>query len=83
MLKFLIIVLLFGYLFFKLLGLVFKYILGGASTSSNSQRNQNYSQQNGKRPSDGNVNVDYVPKKDRRKKKDFDAGEYVDFEEIK
>ncbi len=35
-----------------------------------------------KKPKDGNVNIDFVPKK-KGKKGDFDGGEYVDFEEVK
>lgn len=31
------------------------------------------------RPKDGNVDVDYMPKKG---KKDYDGGEYVDYEEV-
>jgi len=82
MLKFLIITFLIGYLIFKLIGAAFKFVLRGnvSSGQSRGHQTQNYS---GKKPSDGNVNIDYVPKKGKKNKKDFNGGEYVDFEEIK
>ena len=32
---------------------------------------------------EGEVNIDYVPSKEKKKSGDNDDGEYVDFEEIK
>jgi hypothetical protein len=34
------------------------------------------------RPSDGNVNIDYVPGKEGKGKKGFKGGDYVDYEEV-
>jgi len=47
------------------------------------QSNRQYQQQ--KRPSDGNVHVDYAPKQNSNKKssENFKGGDYVDYEEVK
>lgn len=83
MLKFLIITFLVGYLIFKLLGFVFRLVLKSSASSYGQHQSQQQNRYEGKKPTDGNVNIDYVPKKDQRDKKNFKGGEYVDFEEIK
>lgn len=83
MLKFLIITFLIGYLIFKLLGFAFKSVLKSSASSYGQQQSSRQNQYEGRKPNDGNVNIDYVPKKDQRDKKNFKGGEYVDFEEIK
>ena len=35
-----------------------------------------------RKPRDGNVNVDYVPKDNEHNSKDFKGGEYIDYEEV-
>ena len=82
MLKFLIIVVLIGYVFYKVGGMVFKVLTGniGGQQSRGNFQGQNRPGNN-PRPKDGNVNIDYVPK--GKKGKDFDGGEYVDYEEVK
>lgn len=80
MLKFLIIVVLLGYIFFKGLGFVIRLILGGSSVNQfGGQQQKNQGQQ---KPKNGNVNVDYVPKDANNDQKKFKGGEYVDFEEV-
>lgn len=82
MLKLLAIILLV-FLFFRSLGFIIRYVLRG---TIGSRGQQDFSRPESRRPSDGNVNVDYVPEDRKRKgksKKDFDGGEYVDYEEIK
>lgn len=83
MLKFLVITFLIGYLIFKLIGFAFRSVLRSSASSYGQQQSNQQSNYSGKKPSDGNVNIDYVPKKDQRDKKNFKGGEYVDFEEIK
>lgn len=47
------------------------------------QRNMNQDQQRSTRPSDGNVSVEYAPKKQSSKSADnFKGGDYVDYEEV-
>ena len=83
MLKFLIITFIIGYLFFWIIGKVFKVMVRGHSYTNGNQ-NSSQNQYNRKRPNDGNVNIDYVPDgKKKKDKDDFKGGEYVDFEEIK
>ncbi|MEP2773346.1 MAG: DUF4834 family protein [Fulvivirga sp.] len=82
MLKFLIITFIIGYLFFWIIGKVFKVLVRGHSYTGG--QNSSYDQHNKKKPTDGNVNIDYVPNgKSKKDKKGFKGGEYVDFEEIK
>lgn len=83
MLKFLIITFIIGYLFFWIIGKVFKVMVRGHSYTNGSQ-NSSQNNYNRKKPTDGNVNIDYVPNGKKKKDKDeFKGGEYVDFEEIK
>ena len=78
MLKFLLIIFLFLFIVFRLGGFIIKVLGGG-----NSAQRKTTSGGRGKyTPRGGNVNVDYEPGK-QRKKKDFDDGEYVDYEEVK
>ena len=78
MLKFLLVVFILGYVFFKGLGFFFKVILGGSAVNRNT--NQSHTQ---RQPAGGNVKVDYAPNGAKKSKTDFKGGEYVDFEEVK
>ena len=79
MIKFLLIVFILGYVFFKGLGFFFRVILGGSAVNRNTNETHNQRQPNG-----GNVKVDYAPKDgSKNSKSDFKGGEYVDFEEVK
>ncbi len=47
---------------------------------------QTYSQKQYKKPSDGNVNIDYIPSDQRKSKSsgsDYKGGDFVDYEEVK
>lgn len=76
LLKFLLIVGLIGFLLFRVLGIFFKVLTG----STANHKPQDYQQS--RRPKDGNVNVDFVPNKDKKKDKGYKGGEYVDYEEL-
>jgi hypothetical protein len=69
--KFLLIIILLGYLLYK-----FGTSVRVHSTTTNHQR------PNQQKPSGGNVHIDAVPQKDK-KRSDFKGGEYVDYEEVK
>ena len=86
------------YLLFRVINFFFKvmYTVSGAKNQANFNRQQYHqSRQNGhgtqsrkyKQPSDGNVNIDYIPDDGKEKNgkgpRNFKGGEYVDFEEIK
>jgi len=84
MLKFLLILFLVGYVIFKIGGFFFKLFLTGLS---NGQRHGNFnpqSHQQAKRRAPGsNLNIDHVPQGERGNKKGPQAGDYVDYEEVK
>jgi hypothetical protein len=77
MLKFLLIIFLFFFILFRLGGFLLK-MLGGPSRQDRAKgrKGRKYT------PPGGNVSVDYEPKNEK-KKKDFEGGEYVDYEDVK
>lgn len=93
-LKFLVF-LFFIYLLFRVVSFFFKVM---RAVSGAKRQQANFNRQNGqqksygpqsrkyKQPTDGNVNIDYIPEDDKKKGKGprtFKGGEYVDYEEIK
>jgi hypothetical protein len=86
MIKFLLITFLICYLIYKLGGFLLKYFfisLGNKMQDSQSFQQSSHSYQN-RRSTNGDVDIDYIPKNGQPKKtKDFKGGEYVDYEEIK
>ncbi len=77
MFKILLIVFIVGYVFIKGLGFFFRTILGGPTMGRSAHSQSTYRQ-----PTNGNLRVDHMPN-DKKTKKDFKGGEYVDFEEVK
>lgn len=80
MLKFLIIMILIVYVFYKTAGFFFRLVFGPMRTGSGNfqQGQRNYS----KKAPDSNLNIDNVPDKSENKS-GYKGGEYVDFEEVK
>lgn len=76
MLKFLIILVLLIYTFYKVASFLFKIVFGGV------QRNEFRSYDHQSKQTNGKVNVDRAPSK-RKKDGGYQGGEYVDFEEVK
>ncbi|MEQ9402932.1 MAG: hypothetical protein RIM99_05050 [Cyclobacteriaceae bacterium] len=76
MLKFLLIAILVIYSFYRVASFLFKIVFGGYS------KGQFNSQQRGRKAPNSNLNVDRIPRNENRKK-DFEGGDYVDFEEVK
>ena len=77
MLKFIIILGIVFYLVYK----VSSFLTKGLFASGSNRRTQSARRDKGKvHPSDGNVDVDYVPKDKKGDK--FKGGEYVDYEEV-
>ncbi|REE05832.1 DUF4834 family protein [Marinoscillum furvescens] len=86
MLKFLIIIGLIAYVFFKVGGALFRMFFLGASQQQRTQyQNQRYREQahQSRKAPGSNVNIDYVPRKEEKSDKDFQGGDYVDYEEVK
>jgi len=79
MIKFLLIIFVFFFVLSKIGGFVFRTLFGAAAQRSQQQQNQ----QSTRRPTDGNVQIDYVPKKEEKLPKNFKGGDFVDFEEVK
>lgn len=80
MLKFLLILFLIGYLFFKIGGFLFRLFLG--RTAKAAQERQ-YKQNNKGRTTKDGINIDHIPnQKGKRTGGNFKGGEYVDYEEL-
>ncbi|RUA29710.1 MAG: DUF4834 domain-containing protein [Bacteroidetes bacterium] len=80
MFKFLLILFLIGYLFFKIGGFLFRLFLG--RTAKAAQERQ-YKQNNKGRTTKEGLNIDHVPnQKGKRTGGNFKGGEYVDYEEL-
>lgn len=81
--KFIIISILLFFVIFKLINFTFRLLFGSKMTNQQ-QRYQGFSRRKSQRPSDGNVNVDYIPKdKKAHRSSNFNGGDYVDYEEVK
>jgi hypothetical protein len=74
MLKFLLILFFLIFIVVRVSGMLLR-MLGGGSQQGRNDQNRRYTSRN------GNVNVDYQPKK-KKPKGDFKGGEYVDYEEL-
>lgn len=82
MLKFLIIFLGVGWL----LGQLIRYFLRSKLAKFAQQVNEAAKEQQRaqQRPSNGDINVDHIPRQHQQKRnKDIQGGEYVDYEEVK
>jgi hypothetical protein len=85
MLRILLIIFLVGYVLYKISNFFFKVMYASAAKHQADQQEQGESN-NGyaKRPADGNVNIDFVPKGDKIKNTSKGReGDYVDYEEVK
>ena len=82
MIKFLIILFLGLYIFYKFSGYLLKLFLW----SNKNRTTRNFSNPQGKphkKPKDGNVDIDYIPPNQTNKKSDKGGGDYVDYEDVK
>ncbi|MBU2915440.1 MULTISPECIES: hypothetical protein [Reichenbachiella] len=81
MLKFLVLFILFFWIVFKLGGFFMRMFLGNMVNQNRQQSAQQHQQ---RQPQDGNVHIDFVPKKGTKaaNKSDFKGGDYVDYEEV-
>lgn len=86
MIKFLIITFLVCYLIYKLGGFLLRTFfisLGNKMQDSQSFQQSRTAYQH-RRTTNGNVDIDYIPKNGKSKKvQDFKGGEYVDYEEVR
>ena len=76
--KAILLILIVFFLLFRLGGFFLRSLFGqGPAQTKEGERSQKFT------PRDGNVTVDYTPDDKKNKKKDFDGGEYVEYEEVK
>lgn len=86
MIKFLLITFLVCYLIYKLGGFLLRtfFISLGNKMQESQSFQQSRSNYQHRRTTNGNVDIDYVPKNGNSTKgKEFKGGEYVDYEEVK
>ena len=81
MLKILIILILIGYVFFRVTSFVFSALFGGINRAQQFGRNSAPFTRTRKAPN-SNVNIDNVPNTSNQNK-GYEGGEYVDYEEVK
>jgi len=80
-LKFLFILILIIYVFYKTAGFLFRIVFGNLRSDPGSfqHRRQSYS----KKAPDSNLSIDTIPQEKSNKNSGYKGGEYVDFEEVK
>lgn len=89
MLKFILLTILFIYIAYKVSGFILRIFDTLLGRTGNRQGNfgPQSRQQQYRKPSNGNVNIEYIPEEEGNKKKrftkSFKDGEYVDYEEVK
>ena len=95
MLKFLLITIIFIYVVYKASNFVIKLFFPleyarrmqaeYARKNGFGPKHRRDQQRQSRRAPDGSINVDYVPKDEKRERstQDFKGGEYVDYEEVK
>ncbi len=76
MIKILTIFFIVSYVIYKIGG----FFMKGLFMSSTQRQAPPHAHQKSRKVPDSDLNIDYVPKKGS--KKDFDGGEYVDYEEL-
>jgi len=86
MFKLLLITFLIIFIFVKVGGFIMRMLFSGFVKKYQNTSGQNHRQSQYKKPSDGNVNIDYIPsegKKGKPSNTDFKGGDFVDYEEVK
>ena len=79
MIKFLVILVLIIYVFYKTAGFLFRIVFGNLRSDPGSFQRKQYS----KKAPNSNLNIDKVPSPQSKSKPGYEGGEFVDFEEVK
>ncbi|WP_420317821.1 DUF4834 family protein [Ekhidna sp.] len=82
MLKIIIILILVGYVFYKVTSFIFTGLFSGFNRHQQFGNQTNYGHRSRKAP-DSNLNIDDIPNPRSKNDSDYKGGEYVDFEEVK
>lgn len=80
LLKVLIVLILIGYIFNKVVSFIFRGSVKNFS-DRNQYNNQRYTRNTRKVPN-SNLNIDNIPNRSSKKRGGFGGGEYVDYEEV-
>ncbi|WP_420576066.1 DUF4834 family protein [Ekhidna sp.] len=83
MLKIIIILILIGYVFYRVTSLIFSGLFGGFNRQQHFGQSQSQYTRKSRKAPDSNLNIDNVPGNRSKKDGDYRGGEYVDFEEVK
>ena len=84
MLKFIIISVLVIYLIFKLMGFAFKLMFGAAYEQQKKAQQAQRQQHTTKRKApNSNLNIDTPHEKSEKSRKEYQGGDYIDYEEVK
>lgn len=83
MLKFLIILILIGYLFYRVTSFIFSGFFRGFTREQSFGPNNTHTSRQSRRAPDSNLNIDTMPNEQSNKSGGYGGGEYVDYEEIK
>lgn len=82
-LKVLLVLFIVYFLVFRFFGLLVRPFLSFLfAQQKNTYQSGNFGNDRSQRTKDGELKIDHVPNKNDRKGKNFDGGEYVDYEEL-
>jgi hypothetical protein len=88
MFKLLLLILIIGFGVYKVINFLFRILFtlsGGKRTAYRNFNTGNYTQQTKqrRRAPNSDLNIDYVPEEEKKRKKGYKGGDYVDYEEVK
>ncbi|MEQ9303833.1 MAG: DUF4834 family protein [Marinoscillum sp.] len=82
MLKVIIILILIGYVFYRVTNFIFSGLFRGFTRHQQFGQEHQY-HRNSRRAHNSNLNIDDIPRGKSKKNDGFSDGEYVDYEEVK
>ncbi len=82
MLKIILVLLLIGYTFYKVISFVFSALFGSFVKNRSFENGQKQYKTSKKIPN-SNVSIDFIPQNKSKKKSGTGKGEYIDYEEMK
>ena len=84
MFKLLLLTLIIGFGVYKVINFLFRILFTLSGGKRTAHRNFNTGQTQRRRAPNSDLNIDYVPEdKEKKNKKGYGGGEYVDYEEVK
>ena len=83
LLKIIIILILIGYVFYRVTSFIFSGLFGGFNRHQQFGNGQAHYSRRPRKAPDSNLNIDNIPNHRSKKDDNYSGGEYVDFEEVK